>query len=329
MRLRLLGALVSTGALVTQACTPAVGPCDEVGEQMVVDGEGRILYAGQALVNGSCGAGRCHSDAAEGADREGVPSGLDFDLPVGTVDALGRPDEAFLERLRENLDAVGKHQSAMWREVHRGSMPPLDEDVAGAAPGGYRHVAFDLGRCSFGEPLAAVNTAEGRRTLRSWIACGAPVVEASDPALGTVEEGDVGLRTPVCEAETSTTGDLFTRVYDDVLTQSCVVGCHTPGGTNPELDLSTPALAYMALTTQTHSHDHSGGSGCDIEPAEYLVNITEPDESYLLHKLGDATIPEAERRICGRLMPSGQPLLTRGTALVRAWIEAGAPPAAP
>ena len=123
----------------------------------MVDGEGRILYAGQALVNGSCGAGRCHSDAAEGADREGVP----------------------------------------------------------------------------------------------------------------------------------------------------------------------------ALTTQTHSHDHSGGSGCDIEPAEYLVNITNPDESYLLHKLGDVTIPESQRRICGKLMPSGQPPLTRGTALVRAWIEAGGPPPAP
>lgn len=329
MRLGLLGAFVSTSALFTQACTPAVGPCDEAGEQLVVDGEGRILYAGQALVNGSCSAGRCHSDAAEGAEREGVPLGLDFDLPVGTVDPLGRPDQAFLERLRENLDTVGEHQSAVWREVHRSTMPPLDEDVAGAAPGGYRHVTFDLGRCTIGEPLEAINTAAGRRTLRSWIACGAPVTEASDPALRGITEGQLGLRTPVCEADANTTGDLFTRVYDDVLAQSCVIGCHTPGGTNPELDLSTPALAYMALTTQTHSHDHSGGSGCAIEPAEYLVNITNPDDSYLLHKLGDATIPESERRICGRLMPSGQPLLTRGTALVRAWIEAGAPPVTP
>ena len=108
----------------------------------------------------------------------------------------------------------------------------------------------------------------------------------------------------------------------------CVVGCHVAGGTNHELDLSTPTLAYRALTTQTHSHDHNGTSGCDIEPAEYLVNITEPDESYVLHKLGDVTIPERERLICGRLMPSGQPPLTRGTALVRSWIEAGAPPPA-
>lgn len=326
---RALRGLVFASALLTHACTPEVGPCDDLGEQLVVDGEGRILYAGQALVNGSCGAGRCHSDAAEGADREGVPAGLDFDLPVGTVDQLGRPEPSFLARLGENQATVDEHLDAMWREVHRGTMPPLDEDVAGAALGGYHFVEFELGRCSRGEPLPAVNTAAGRRALRSWIACGAPVVEASDPALERISEGQIGPRTPVCQADTDTTGDLFTRVYDDVLAQSCVVGCHTSGGTNHELDLSTPALAYAALTTQTHSHDHSGGSGCDIEPAEYLVNITNPDESYLLHKLGDVTIPESQRRICGKLMPSGQPPLTRGTALVRAWIEAGGPPPAP
>ena len=66
---RLLGALACASGLFAGACTPPIGTCDEFGEQIVVDGEGRIMYAGQALVNGSCGAGRCHSDAAEGELR--------------------------------------------------------------------------------------------------------------------------------------------------------------------------------------------------------------------------------------------------------------------
>ncbi len=324
----LIAALMSTSTLFTTACTPSVGVCDDLGEQLVVDGEGRIMYAGQALVNGSCGAGRCHSDAAEGEQREGVPAGLDFDLPVGTVDSLGRPDEDFIARLGENYATVSGHRSAMWREVHRGTMPPLDEDLSGTAPGGYRYVEFELGRCTFGEPLEAVNTAAGRRALRSWIACGAPVTEASDPALARINEGELGLRTPVCEDDGNATGDLFTRVHEDVLAVGCVIGCHTPGGTNEEFDLTTPALAYMALTNPNHDTGIAVDD-CNTDIADQLVDTANPDQSYLLHKLADATIPESARPVCGRVMPSGQPRLTRGTALVRAWIEAGAPPPAP
>jgi hypothetical protein len=112
-------------------------------------------------------------------------------------------------------------------------------------------------------------------------------------------------------------------VYDDVLAVGCVVGCHAPGGTNAQLDLSTPGLAYAALTTQSPVDD------CAADIATQMVDTANPDASYLLHKLGDATIPAAQRPICGRVMPSGQPALVRGTAAIRAWIEAGAPPPAP
>lgn len=323
---RSLTVLVGAGALLTAACTPALGVCDEAeGEQLVVDGEGRIMYAGQALLNGSCGAGRCHSEAAEGEDRVGVPAGFDLALPVGTVDNLGRPEADFLERLEANYTTVRSHRADIWREVHRGTMPPYDEDVDGIAPGGYRYVTFELGRCTFGEPLEAVNTSAGRRALRSWLACGAPVAEASDPALPRINDGELGLRAPVCEDDSTGTGDLFTRVYDDVLAVNCVIGCHTPGGTNAELDLSTPALAYMALTTQDPTEDDE----CGVTIATAMVDTADPSRSYLLHKLGDQTIPIAERSICGKVMPSGQPYLMRGTAAVRAWIEAGAPPPAP
>ncbi|MCB9661762.1 MAG: hypothetical protein R3B40_12400 [Polyangiales bacterium] len=323
---RWIRVVLGAGALLTGACTPALGECDEgVGERLVVDGEGRIMYAGQALLNGSCGAGRCHSESAEGDDRVGVPLGFDLALPVGTVNPLGRPEADFLERLGANYSTVTGHRSDIWREVHRGTMPPYDENVGGDAPGGYRYVEFELGRCSFGGALEAVDTSAGRTALRSWLACGAPVVEASDPALARIEEGAIGLRTPVCEDDSNGTGDLFTRVFDDVLARSCVIGCHTSGGTNPELDLSTPALAYMALTTQDPTIDDE----CDVTIANAMVDTADASRSYLLHKLGDITIPETERVICGKVMPSGQPYLTRGTASVRAWIEAGAPPPAP
>ena len=304
-------------------CSPSLGPCDEdLAARYVVDGEGRIVYAGQALLHDTCASGRCHSEAATGSGREGVPHGLDYDLPVGTVDDLGRPDEAFLERLQAGVNSVGGDRAAIWAQVERGYMPPYDTDVDGLASGGHRFVDFDLGRCSIGDRLPSVRTPEGRAILREWLACGAPVVEASDPALARFEDGEAGQRSPVCEEDTTPGGDLFMRVYDDVLATKCAGACHAPGGTNESLDFSTPMRAFEGLTTQTSTVTE----GCDASIAGALVDTTNVDASYLLHKMSDASIPRADRPICGKVMPVGDPPLVRGAALVRAWIEAGAPP---
>ena len=56
------------------------GACDdEAARAVVYDAAGRAMYAGQAILTGSCAGGGnfCHSSSA--LDRYGVPAGLDFD----------------------------------------------------------------------------------------------------------------------------------------------------------------------------------------------------------------------------------------------------------
>jgi hypothetical protein len=54
--------------------------------------DGLPMYEGQALVQTTCGAGQfCHSPAAVGADRIGVPAGLNFDVDLACTDETQDP----------------------------------------------------------------------------------------------------------------------------------------------------------------------------------------------------------------------------------------------
>ena len=54
--------------------------------------DGLPMYEGQALVQSTCGNGQfCHSPAAVGGDRIGVPAGLNFDVALACTDETQDP----------------------------------------------------------------------------------------------------------------------------------------------------------------------------------------------------------------------------------------------
>src|SRR5690606_18999966 len=101
------------------------------------------------------------------ADRLGVPVGLDLDVAVAV-----EPGE--VERLRHARDVAWALRHAIIEQVAVGSMPPPPPTGATALGAGARY------RTTEGRELPSIDSPEARAILRSWLACGAPVVEATE-----------------------------------------------------------------------------------------------------------------------------------------------------
>jgi len=104
-------------------------------------------------------------------------------------------------------------------------------------------------------------------------------------------------------------GVSLAQIQADTFTPSCATStCHDDVTRAAGLRLSSAQISYDALVDVT--------SSC---ASRVLVVEGDPDNSYLLHKLGDGPLP------CGQIMPAGQPSLDPDRiADIRAWIEAGA-----
>jgi hypothetical protein len=155
-------------------CGVELGVCDEESARVVVyDEEGLPAYAGQALVQVSCGDGaHCHGAEAMGRDRFGAPLGLDFDMHRVEGD-----DEEGLARLEAGRGNVTSRARTVFHVVERGDMPPWGEATA--------EIHVDTPRYRFvdGEGsrrLDYIDSFEGLEILKNWLACGAPVVERTD-----------------------------------------------------------------------------------------------------------------------------------------------------
>lgn len=325
LRLALSLAIAGSFGLSLAGCSTTVGECiEDAAPLYAVDPEGRITFAGQALVHSGCAAGRCHDEGAEGEARHGVPMSLDFGLPIARLedvrDPLPEGHRAQIERSRTN---ISKHAEMMLRLVEQGSMPP-GEATSEHSEGGYRALRYHLGQCHFGDPLPAVTTEAGREILRNWLACGAPTVEAADPTLPYISGSHGQHRSPLCEEEIEPGLMSFERLYAEVFQPSCALsGCHDS------------ASGDLRMDTIEHTYDELFGRSpadtthCDTEEARDALAAAfvvpgDPDASYLLHKMTDPQIPSVDRPICGDPMPkSGR--LPRALEKVRAWIEAGAP----
>ena len=115
------------GLLVLSACTPDVGPCDPFAAREIVylntgipgdPNNGTPMFAGQALMQVSCGDGRfCHANAATDGERYGVPVGLDFDFSV-PCDASGCVPGA-VQRLRANQAVAFDARHHILQELQR------------------------------------------------------------------------------------------------------------------------------------------------------------------------------------------------------------------
>lgn len=323
--------LAATLALVSLAgCRSTIDDCAEDASPLyVVDPEGRISFAGQALVHTGCAAGRCHDEGAEGSARHGVPLGLDLGLPIAMIEDVREPlPEGHRELLARSRENIAKHAEAMLTLIDRGAMPPGADPDEEIAEGGYRALQYRLGQCHIGAPLPSMQTEEGREIVRNWLACGAPVVEASDPTLPNISgvtSGTHGLhRSPLCEEEIDPGLMSFERLHAEVFKPSCALaGCHD--SESQDLRMDTIEITYSELFDRAPSETtHCAGEDERDALAAAFIVPGDPDASYLLHKMADPLIPRAERPICGDPMPRNGHL-PRALEKIRAWIEAGAP----
>ncbi len=180
-------------ASVLSGCQPELGQCDpDSARALYYDEGGNPAYGGQALLDVGCAAGGnyCHAPAASGPTRFGAPASYDLDV------RLAATPEA-LERLRDGHERVLGDAALIWGEVESGRMPPPEPARSEALEGGPSYVSAD------GGALPAIGTPEADAMLRNWLACDAPVVEATaGPSAGI---GDIvepaGLSCPEGQAE--------------------------------------------------------------------------------------------------------------------------------
>ena len=162
LRATLVGAVV-----MSIACTPALGECDEPrAKEVIFDVNGYPAYVGQAMVQVSCGNGVfCHSAGIAPARRLGAPHGLDFRscrlTNAERPPARRRRDRTASESEGRTCLGIQKH---VFAEVDSGRMPPGAVGTDLIAEGVY------LG-------LPSIASSEGKSVIENWLACGAPVVE--------------------------------------------------------------------------------------------------------------------------------------------------------
>jgi len=336
-------------ALAAAGCSPDLGECDPNAALTQVyfrDATNRAnprngipLYAGQALMQQSCGDGAfCHSPGAAGGERFGAPAGLDYDVSLACTE--GRCADEDIGRLVDNQHRVYRQRHAIYEVVTEGRMPPGARGRSVVAQAG-EYVLIDpeelLGcgsLCSVQDGLTvvrevmpAIGTPEGRRILRNWLSCGAPVVEATEEPTTTPP----GLP---CSNTLGTAGECIVRVaaditapdpdwpsiYQGIIGPLCGQACHGPGDLDLRadslLDLSDETTAYMALVGQP-----AQGSSCDGMGTRVVAG--DSAASLLIDKLGADPA-------CGDPMPPSTVLLPDEViGAIAAWIDAGASPDPP
>lgn len=320
--------------LSAAGCEDDLGKCDETkARTLVINGEGQALYAGQAVLNDSCAAGQCHSSSAKGSDRQGAPAGLDFDLqPAAVVPPAGEggvPSAGLslnskqLSNLRANQRIVFDEREEIWEQIQDGLMPPdgIGENYRKAVPGGDVTVAGST--CKRGdEDVSPISKGSTKTILRNWLACGAPVVEASNasvPVSTLMQDpagrpGTVGQQMPFCkDCDAPVT---FDELYDNVIATSCVSGCHTKDVAFGDFVIDGIDVAYKVLTEDTGGSEDCNGK--DVP----LVVPGKPEESYIIAKMGGKDAPMLT--LCGATMPYGQAVLECGVKQMARWIKDGA-----
>jgi mono/diheme cytochrome c family protein len=270
-----IAALAACG--LTSCGSADLGSCD-----MTVLGGSAIAgmaspTAGQLVVEKSCAGGRCHSANAKGLNRVGAPAGLDFDVvpPDTSLESLTRIERG-AKHVHENIDE-------MWTMVDEGDMPPPNQ-----------------GR---------VFTSQDKETLRNWLACGAPVIEAPISIGGG---GDSG------------TTPSWDQIYPALSMNQCL-SCHSSGAAKLAGDgfiFGDSGDACGAYRNIVNKKAVTASGGC---AAMNLTIITPnaPDMSLMLQKL-EGTQP------CGSPIPAGVALGASNPTVMalRAWIAGGAPPPA-
>lgn len=210
------------------------------------DPDGLPMYEGQALVQSSCGNGQsCHSPAAVGSERVGVPAGLNFDVALAcdaTVDSTcadlescqgANAESAYCERL-QRLES-NRSYTASWGEgiisqLRRGSMPP------GEAGRRVRDNRPWFRPEPDGSQLPPIGSGEAEEIVRNWLACAAPVVARTE--FPPSEEDELKSCDPI-DGETCVYSGpqgvlpepMWSSIYASLIFNECLI-CHGPANSN-------------------------------------------------------------------------------------------------
>ncbi|MFT3927243.1 MAG: hypothetical protein QM778_32160 [Myxococcales bacterium] len=319
--------------LISGVCAASLGlGCNDLGD-CTDAAKGRypvlvgtqVMYAGQAIIATSCAAGSCHTELSSRANRYGAPAGLDFDIkPVvasgmtTTVDGreIAEISDEDLARLKKHQRKVFDSRHDIWEQVERGLMPPEGVGKPWREASAGQLIDVSGGGCTATGALAPITDKQTREILRGWLACGSPIVEANVTGLAQPVGGTVGDQFPACAPPGDPT---FDNLYATVISPTCVNGCHEPGGSREQFDLSTPEIAFASLM----GADGTGGvpSGCSTNK-DPMVTPNKPEDSYFYAQVGGTG-----GSICSPVMPFGSVdgLEPASLDLVKRWIEAGAP----
>lgn len=313
MRTRAL-CLVLVSASLTVGCNPDLGECDEAAaRELVYDECGLPMYAGQALVQSSCGNGSyCHMAEAAGAARNGAPAGLNWDVALANVVDNEVNPEA-LDRLRHGQRNIFRERDLIWTMVEAEVMPPFG-DATDEPLGTRRPFAFGDGRV-----LEIIETEAARDRVRNWLACGAPVVERSAPirdGAGAIVPTEVGSVVPPIDTAVAVE-PTFMSIYNRIIEVRCA-RCHRPSSvyfSRNSLDMSSADTAYANLVGMPPPVSAMGVE-CGASGTSRVV-AGEPEMSLLFLKIDDPS--------CGDRMPLNEaPLCPEEIEAVRQWILDGA-----
>jgi hypothetical protein len=304
---RWIGALSSVVLCTGWAgCEADLGTCDmeaAVTKGLIYrkDADGTPFYAGQAIVQDSC-SGFCHAASATGDARTGAPHGLNFDVAPVTAQSTAGADGV----LRDGIAKVRDEAPDMYDQIESGSMPP--------GKAGMRTVPTYKTASGADANLPSIGTAEGKATVRNWLACGAPVVSAVMGAPLATAVANIQNSQVVAAMPSTPTGTGFADVYTGVLVGGTCTTCHAPASVFPALDLSTMTAAYSNLVNK----DASTGSGSACGGKGKLVIPNDCNNSLLYQKLRPSPP-------CGAQMPQGgTPVSQAALDSVCNWINAGA-----
>jgi hypothetical protein len=319
-RLQYAGLLMLT--CFASACTESVGICQGSlqGRDTVVSA-GQVVYGGQAIMNRAC-AVACHSSKNTGAQRNGVPAGMDFDLlPIDQEDVAGTRERdgrtvvklksSQIEGLRARQKKIVELRDEIWQQIQDGLMPPngmFDAMMSNI------FASSEKAPCKPGKEFSQIPQVQTREVLRNWLACGAPLVETNSTKVDdkVATAGAAGYQYGVCEPDAGTVITLDQMLQTGVF--SACGACHN-------VPLTTPPPRFLDAQMLAKELRTKGCSG------KRFVTPGKPEESYLLDRLkgGDVDPRCKFNGIDGRQMPPDDPLSERAIAQVTAWIAAGAP----
>ena len=311
--MRSFAVLCALFALPLSACLPGTGDCDrEAAAQLAYDQNGVPAFVGQALVITSCGDGAfCHAPGVAAGDRFGAPAGLDYDVRV--VSTTPEPDPERALALRDAQDRILAQHAFIMQQVQDGHMPPR-----GAAGASYAMGVTSQFRVALGDgtnaPLPSLDDPDAQEELRNWIACGAPLVERTEPR-SDAQDNAAGFTVPACD---STCIDLtWPALHAGLIVPGCAgAKCHDGVTAAGGLDLSgDPTVVRDRLLDAP-----ADGLLCRARGGP-LLTAGDPSSSLLYLKVApvDGRVP------CGVRMPvSGSALNAQRLCALSAWITCGA-----